>query len=90
VALLVVFGFQIVSGVELIIDSDHSGALGTIAYVAVASLLIGIGRAWELVGEWDTGLVASLARLIGHHSQSPVAIDSKTDDGEGPGIPDRQ
>jgi hypothetical protein len=85
VALLVVFGFQILNGVELIMDSHHSGALGTIADVLIASLLIGIGRSWELVGEWDTGLVASLARLIGHQPQASVAIDSHSDEGEGSG-----
>jgi hypothetical protein len=33
--------------------------------VLVASLLIGIARAWELVGARDTGLFASLAVLSG-------------------------
>jgi hypothetical protein len=87
VALLVVFGFQIANGVELIIDSHHEGALGTIGDVLIASLLIGIGRAWELVGEWDAGLIASVARLIGHRPQAPVAIDSHRDDSEGSGSP---
>ncbi len=82
VALLVVFAFQIANGIELIIDSDHAGALGTIGNVLIASLLIGIGRSWELVGEWDTGLFASLARLIGHQPHAPVAIDSRSDDSE--------
>jgi hypothetical protein len=85
VALLVVFGLQIVNGVALIINSRHGGALGTIGDVLIASLLIGIGRAWELVGEWDAGLFASLARLIGHQPQAPVVIDSHGDDSEGSG-----
>ncbi len=87
VALLVVFGFQIVNGIELILDSHHGGALNTIGDVLIASLLIGIGRAWELVGEWDTGLVASIGRLIGHQSQAPVPTDSHSDDGERSGLP---
>jgi hypothetical protein len=87
VALLVVFGFQIVNGVELVIDAHHGGALSAIGDVLIASLLIGIGRSWELVGEWDTGLVASLARLIGHQPQAPVAVDSHRDDSDGHGYP---
>jgi hypothetical protein len=87
VALLVVFGFQIVNGIELIIDSHHGGALNTIGDVLIASLLIGIGRAWELVGEWDTGLVASIGRLIGHQPQAPVATHSHSDDSERSGYP---
>ena len=82
VALLVVFGFQIADGIELIVDSHHGAALGTIGNVLIASLLIGIGRSWELVGEWDAGLFASLGRLIGHQPQVPVAIDSPSDDSE--------
>jgi hypothetical protein len=73
-ALLLVFGFQIVNGVELIIDSHHGGALVTIGDVLIASLLVGIGRAWELVGEWDTGLVSSIGRLIGRQRQPQAAV----------------
>ncbi len=73
VALLLIFGFQTANGVELIIDSHHAGALDIIGDILVASLLIGIGRAWELVGDWDAGLVSSLGRLIGHQSQ-PQAV----------------
>ena len=37
-----------------------------IGNVLAASLLIGIGRSWELVGDRDTGIVSSLAALAGH------------------------
>jgi hypothetical protein len=76
-ALLVVFGFEIVNGVQLIINSRHGGALVTIGDVLIASLLIGIGRAWELVGDWDTGMVSSIGRLIGHQPQATSAIDGE-------------
>ena len=77
-ALLLVFGLQIVFGVVLIIHPHRSGTLATIGYVLVASLLIGIGRAWELVGDWDTGLFASVALLIGHHpNQESLADDER-------------
>ena len=69
VGLVVVFGLQIVSGIELIVSPHRTGDLATIGYVLVASLLIGIGRSWELVGEWDTGLFSSIGLLIGHHVQ---------------------
>ena len=74
-ALVLVFGLQIVYGVVLIIHPHGSGALATIGYVLVASLLIGIGRAWELVGDWDTGLFASIGLLIGHHPQQERLVD---------------
>ena len=56
-ALLVVFGLQIVFwGRTHPFAHMDVGALANVGYVLVASLLIGIGRAWELVGEWNTGL----------------------------------
>lgn len=74
-ALFLVFGFQIENGIELIIDPQHGGALASIGDVLIASLLIGIGRAWELVGDWDTGIVASIGRLIGHQPRASVTVD---------------
>ena len=64
-ALLVLFSLQILFGVDLILRPYGVGALADVGYVLVASLLIGIGRAWELVGDWNTGLLASIHRLIG-------------------------
>ncbi len=76
VALLLVFGFQTVNGIDLIINPNRSGALDIIGDVLIASLLLGIARAWELVGDWDTGIVASVSRLIGHQPQVPGVVDS--------------
>ncbi len=70
VALLLVFGFQIFFGIELVTDPHHGGTLANIGDVLIASLLIGIARAWELVGDWDTGVVSSIGRLIGHQPRS--------------------
>ena len=81
VALLLVFGFQTFNGVQLIIDSHHRGSLATIGDVLIASLLIGIGRAWELVGDWDTGIVASIGRLVGHQPQVQGTSDHERTEG---------
>ncbi len=84
VALLVVFGLQIGFGVLLVVRPYGVGALDNLGYVLVASLLIGVGRAWELVGDWDTGLFASVALLIGLHppdleltNDEPEPVDSQ-------------
>ena len=76
-ALLLIFGFQLVAGIGLIVSPHRSGDLDTIGYVLVASLLIGIGRAWELVGDWDTGLVSSIGLLVGHRFQPQVVADQE-------------
>ena len=79
VALFIVFGFQIVYGTELIIDPHRGGTLAMIGYVLIASLLIGIGRAWELVGDWDTGLFASIGLLVGHHHEPQDGVPEASD-----------
>jgi hypothetical protein len=65
VLLLAIFGIEIVSGLAIIGHPNNSAQLQTIGYALVSSLIVGIARAWELVGERDTGLLASLAVLIG-------------------------
>jgi hypothetical protein len=40
--------------------------IDVIGNVLVASLLIGVARSWELVGDRDTGISASIAALTGH------------------------
>lgn len=63
-ALLAVFGFEIDEGIRLVHNPFDRGALGVVGDVLIASLLIGIGRAWELVGRSDAGLFASVRRLF--------------------------
>ncbi len=65
VLLLSTFGCELGSGVVLINNPNSSDALEVLKNVLVASLLIGIARAWELVGARDTGLFSSLAVLSG-------------------------
>jgi len=37
-----------------------------IGYALVTSIIVGIARAWEFVGEWHAGVLSSLAVLTGH------------------------
>jgi hypothetical protein len=62
--LLVVFGWELVEGVRLIRSHHDVGAVTTIAALLVASLTIGIGRAWRLVGMHDTGIARSVSTLL--------------------------
>ena len=52
--------------------------LDIIGDVLIASLLIGIARAWELVGNWDTGIVSSIALLAGHRGRIQSLIDDQS------------
>jgi hypothetical protein len=63
--LLLIFVTQLVCGIAVLGNSDRMLQVQLIGYALVTSLLVGISRAWELVGDRDTGIVASLAVLIG-------------------------
>lgn len=71
VVLLLVFGFELAGGIDLIVNSHLTGPVQLISNVLVASLLIGVARAWELVGDRDTGIVASIAVLTRHAPSVP-------------------
>ena len=73
IGLLAVFVTEIVYGVELVQNHRTSNALNTIGNVLVASLLIGIARAWEFVGDRDTGLWSSIA-VLATGRQHPLTV----------------
>jgi hypothetical protein len=66
VLLLGVFGFEIGAGINSIVAPHTDAPIDVIGNVLAASLLIGIARSWELVGDRDTGIVSSIAALAGH------------------------
>jgi hypothetical protein len=79
VILLVAFGFELVFGMALILNANRTTAVATIGDVLVTSLLIGIARAWELVGDWDTGIVSSIGLLVGHRPVTHNAAAASTE-----------
>jgi hypothetical protein len=66
--LLMIFGTELVAGIFAIARPAASNPPEIIGYALVASLLAGISRAWELVGDIETGLAASIATLTGHRN----------------------
>jgi hypothetical protein len=64
--LLLIFGTELVAGIVSIAKPGSTFPVDVIGYTLVASLLVGIGRAWELVSERDTGVFSSIAVLTGH------------------------
>jgi hypothetical protein len=63
--LLAIFGTELVVGI-FILANPRSSAAQLIGYAVVGSLIVGIARAWELIGDRDTGILSSLAVLTGH------------------------
>lgn len=63
--LLAIFGAELVAGIILVGHPGATTSLQVIGYALVTSVLVGIARAWEIVGDRDTGVLASLAVLTG-------------------------
>jgi hypothetical protein len=68
--LLLIFGTELIAGVVAIIRPVDKPPVA-IGYALVASLVLGISRAWELVGDIDTSLMASITALTGRGPQVP-------------------
>ena len=71
--LLLIFGTELVTGIVLLASPDSTNPVEIISYALVASVLVGIARAWELVGDRDTGIFASIAVLAQRqHAPGPL------------------
>jgi len=89
VGLVVVFVLQFISGMELLFQSDNPGAVSTIAILVIVCFLVGIQRAWELIGGPSIGLsreVTALVRTRGHNAatSTSTSTDTGADTGGGP------
>jgi hypothetical protein len=61
--LLAVFIIEIIDGAELLANPANHSALDTIANLTIVSMLLGVARAWEFVGDRDTSIWSSIAVL---------------------------
>jgi hypothetical protein len=78
--LLLIFGTELIAGI-VALAAPIRNPPDAIGYALVASLILGIGRAWELVGDVDTGLLASIMALAGHGPRAQSDDSATTGDG---------
>ncbi|HEY2281896.1 MAG TPA: hypothetical protein VGI00_26335 [Streptosporangiaceae bacterium] len=83
-ALLAVFVTEIAYGVKLIVNWHNHVALDTIDNVLIGSLLLGIARAWEFVGDRDTGIWSSIAVLVTGRQRHILTPDAGPSDPDEP------
>ena len=69
-ALVVTFVVQLIQGVEVIAQPGDTGAVNTIAFLVIVCFLIGIARAWELIGGPSIVLRREVRALVRSHQRS--------------------
>lgn len=69
--LVAIFMIQLVSGAVVTADPKDSGTVRTIAVLVIVCFLVGIARAWELIGGPSIGLRHEIGALVrGDHRPS--------------------
>ena len=66
-SLVVLFTVQMVQGIVVIAKPDDASAVNTIAVLVVVCFLIGIARAWELIGGPSFSFTHELRSLVRDH-----------------------
>jgi hypothetical protein len=79
VGLLAVFVIQLLVGLSLDRQPKNTGDVQTICVLVIVCFLIGITRAWELVGGPSVGLSHRLFELFGTRSESQRSDDAGPD-----------
>ena len=75
VGLGVVFVLQLLSGITLIGRGVHNGALNTVATLVAVCFLLGIARAWELMGGPSIGFAHEVGRLVHGQRAGEAAVE---------------
>jgi hypothetical protein len=70
VFLAVVFVIQLVAGIDVMRQPGDAGAVETIAFLVVSCFIIGIARAWELVGGPAIGIAHEVVALVRSEEQA--------------------
>jgi hypothetical protein len=84
ILLAVVFVLQFVEGLGVIADPANSGDVNTIAILVVCCFLIGIARAWELIGGPSIGITREVTALVRSHGRDELPGDKVPADEQPP------
>ncbi|HEY7262811.1 MAG TPA: hypothetical protein VH589_15160 [Trebonia sp.] len=73
VGLVAAFVLQLIAGAEVVARPGNAGAVNTIAVLVIVCFLIGIARAWELIGGPSIDITREVRALF--RSRHPAADD---------------
>jgi len=71
IGLVVVFVLQMITGVQIIAQPADSGNVNTIAVLVIVCFLLGIARAWELIGGPSIGLPHEVVEMVRNRQRDP-------------------
>jgi hypothetical protein len=80
IGLIVTFVVQLIAGLQVVASPGNSGAVNTIAVLVVCCFLIGIARAWELIGGPSIGLTKEVTALVRGHGHSTKDTKDPSDE----------
>jgi hypothetical protein len=64
IGLAITFVFQVIDGAQVIAQPGDSGDVNTIAILVVICFMVGIARAWELIGGPSIGITKEVTALV--------------------------
>ena len=73
--LAVTFVIQLFEAVLIVTSASNPGAVDTIAILVIVCFLVGITRAWELVGGPSFGIAHEVTALVRGHGTEPPGED---------------
>jgi hypothetical protein len=71
ISLAAIFVIQIIEGLSLTSNGNDVGAVRTIAILVIVCFLIGIARAWELIGGPSIGIGREVGALVRSDKRTP-------------------
>jgi TRAP-type C4-dicarboxylate transport system permease large subunit len=78
--LAVTFVVQLTQAADLFARPGNTGAVNTIAAMVIVSFLIGIARAWELIGGPSVGITHEVTALVRRHQGGGGGADEDAAD----------